>query len=161
MNIPALRPAQRRRAAAAARRGRRRAATPTPKPARSGSRRSGSSSARPWTTTRSSPRPAAGKAAAPAPDPRLAALVPYARGEKPVIFRAEHRIEILDALKLADELKLKAVISGGAEAWKVADALKAAKVPVLVGGHAPAPDRARPTPTTPPTPTRPGSTRRA
>ena len=51
-----------------------------------------------------------------------------------MIFRAENRTEILDALKVAADLKLKAVISGGAEAWKVADALKAAKVPVLVGG---------------------------
>ena len=74
------------------------------------------------------------RAAAPSPDPRLASLLPYAKGEKPVIFRAEGRVEILDALKIAADLKLKAVISGGAEAWKVADALKAAKVPVLVGG---------------------------
>ena len=51
-----------------------------------------------------------------------------------MIFRAEGRVEILDALKIAGDLKLKAVISGGAEAWKVADALKAAKVSVLVGG---------------------------
>ena len=74
------------------------------------------------------------KALAPSPDPRLTALVPYAKGEKPVIFRAENRTEILDALKIAADLKLRAVISGGAEAWKVAEALKAAKVPVLVGG---------------------------
>ncbi|SIN89942.1 Imidazolonepropionase [Singulisphaera sp. GP187] len=71
---------------------------------------------------------------APGPDPRLAALVPYAKGRKPVIFHAEHRTEILEALKIAGTLKLKAIISGGADAWKVADALKAAKVPVLVGG---------------------------
>ena len=74
------------------------------------------------------------KATAPAPDPRLASLLPYAKGEKPVVFRAEGRIEILDALKIASDLKLKAVISGGAEAWKVTDALKLAKVPVLIGG---------------------------
>jgi imidazolonepropionase-like amidohydrolase len=74
------------------------------------------------------------QAAPPPPDPSLAALVPYAKGEKPVIFRAEHRNEILDALKIAEELKLKAVISGGADAWKVAEALKAANVPVLIGG---------------------------
>ncbi len=64
----------------------------------------------------------------------LNALVPYAKGEKPVIFRAEHRNEILDALKLAKDLKLKAIISGAADAWKVADALKAAGVPVILGG---------------------------
>ncbi len=74
------------------------------------------------------------KAQAPTPDPRLAALLPYAKGEKPVIFRAEGRVEILDALKIAADLKLKAAISGGAEAWKVADALKAARVPVLIAG---------------------------
>jgi imidazolonepropionase-like amidohydrolase len=51
-----------------------------------------------------------------------------------VILAADRRGEILDALKLASELKLKAVISGGIDAWKVADALKAAKVPVLVSG---------------------------
>ena len=75
-----------------------------------------------------------GKAAPFTPDPRLEALAPFARGEKPVVFVAERRVEILDALKLASDLKLKAVISGGAEAWKVADELKAAKVPVLISG---------------------------
>jgi len=74
------------------------------------------------------------KVPGPTPDPRLVALSPYARGEKPVIFRAEARIEILDALKMAADLKLKAIISGGSEAWKVASELKAAKVPVLIGG---------------------------
>ena len=67
-------------------------------------------------------------------DPRLSALVPYAKGQKPVVFLANNRTEILDALALAKELKLKAVISGGIEAWKVAGALKEARVPVLVGG---------------------------
>ncbi len=61
-------------------------------------------------------------------------MAPYARGEKPVIFHAENQVEILDALDLARELKLKAVISGAAEAWKVVEALKKAKVPVLIGG---------------------------
>jgi imidazolonepropionase-like amidohydrolase len=70
----------------------------------------------------------------PAPDPRLESLAPYTRGEKPVILHAENSVEILDALELARVLKLKAVISGAAEAWKVADALKQAKVPVLLGG---------------------------
>ena len=70
----------------------------------------------------------------PEPDPRLEAMIPYARGEKPVIFHAENQVEILDALELARELKLKAVISGAAEAWKVVEALRKAKVPVLLGG---------------------------
>ena len=70
----------------------------------------------------------------PAPDPRLEALAPYARGDKPVILHAEQQVEILDALDIIKELKLKGVISGASEAWKVAAALKEAKVPVLVGG---------------------------
>lgn len=39
--------------------------------------------------------------APPEPDPRLEAMVPYARGEKPVILHAENSVEILDALELA------------------------------------------------------------
>src|SRR5439155_6387255 len=64
----------------------------------------------------------------------LEAIVPYARGEKPVIFHADQQVEILDALELARERKLKAVISGAAEAWKVTEALQQAKVPVLLAG---------------------------
>jgi imidazolonepropionase-like amidohydrolase len=72
--------------------------------------------------------------APPAPDLRLEALLPYARGEKPVLLHADQPVEILDALDLARELKLKAVISGGSEAWKVTDAIKKADVPVLIAG---------------------------
>jgi imidazolonepropionase-like amidohydrolase len=70
----------------------------------------------------------------PTPDIRLQALVPYARGQKPVILHAEQQVEILEALELARELKLKAVISGASEGWKVAEDLKKAKVPVLLAG---------------------------
>ncbi len=70
----------------------------------------------------------------PAPDARLEAMVPYAKGQKPVVLHAEQRVEILDALDIIRELKIKGVISGGSEAWKVAEALKQAKVPVLIGG---------------------------
>ena len=71
---------------------------------------------------------------APAPQPRLAALAPYAKGEKLVILRAEHRNEILDAIALARELKLKAILSGASEAWKVADQIKESGLPVIIGG---------------------------
>jgi imidazolonepropionase-like amidohydrolase len=50
-------------------------------------------------------------------NPRLEALVPYARGKKPVVIQASRKSEIEAALKLADELKLKIVLSGGIEAW--------------------------------------------
>ena len=71
---------------------------------------------------------------APPFDPRLTALEPYALGQKPVVFHAEHRNEILDALKIAREFKLKPIISGGRDAWKVTDALKEARASVLLAG---------------------------
>ncbi len=85
------------------------------------------------------------KATPPPHDPRLAALAPYARGEKPVVFRAERAVEILDALAIARDLELKAILSGGMEAWKVAEAIKDADVPVIIGGTLRLPlDRADP-----------------
>ena len=51
-----------------------------------------------------------------------------------MIFQAENRTEILDALAIAKELKLKSVIAEAGEAWKVASAAKEAGVPVLVSG---------------------------
>ena len=66
-------------------------------------------------------------------NPRLEALLPYVRGEKPVIFTADRKADILGALKLADELKVKPIISGGIEAWKVTDELKKRDVAVILG----------------------------
>jgi imidazolonepropionase-like amidohydrolase len=66
-------------------------------------------------------------------NPRLEALVPYARGTRPVVVQANRRPEILEALKLADELKLKVILSGAIDAWKVAGELKQRNVPVIVG----------------------------
>jgi imidazolonepropionase-like amidohydrolase len=59
--------------------------------------------------------------------------VPYARGRQPVVVQAYRKAEIIEALKLADELKLKVVLSGATEAWRVADELKRRDVPVVVG----------------------------
>ncbi|WP_250846710.1 amidohydrolase family protein [Aquisphaera insulae] len=67
-------------------------------------------------------------------DIRLAALAPYAKGEALVIFSADQRMEILDALAIAKDLKLKAAITGANEGWKVAKELKASGIPVIVGG---------------------------
>src|SRR5205823_6904072 len=69
----------------------------------------------------------------PAANPRLESLLPYVRGEKPVIMTADRKADILAALKLADELKVKPVLSGGIEAWKVAGELRRRDVPVIVG----------------------------
>jgi imidazolonepropionase-like amidohydrolase len=66
-------------------------------------------------------------------NPRLEALVPYARGQKPVVIQANRKDQILEVLKLADELKLKVIVSGGTEAWKVAEELKKRDIPVIIG----------------------------
>ncbi|MDT5158607.1 MAG: hypothetical protein QOC61_203 [Acidobacteriota bacterium] len=68
----------------------------------------------------------------PPTDLRLAALVPYTRGERPVIFRAERERDIRASVRFADEMKLKAVIIGGSEAWKAAQVLKERNVPVIL-----------------------------
>jgi imidazolonepropionase-like amidohydrolase len=66
-------------------------------------------------------------------DPRLEALVPYARGAKPVIIQANRQADIREALKLAEDLKIKMILSGGIDAWKVADELKKRDIPVILG----------------------------
>jgi imidazolonepropionase-like amidohydrolase len=66
-------------------------------------------------------------------DPRLEALAPFAVGAAPVIFAADRATQIADALDFADTHGLWAIISGGREAWKVADRLALADVPVLLG----------------------------
>src|SRR5688500_2858636 len=64
----------------------------------------------------------------------LEPLIPYVRGEQPVIFRADREAEIRGALKFADEMKLKPIILGGNDAWKVASLLKEKNVPVILTG---------------------------
>lgn len=70
----------------------------------------------------------------PVTDLKLAALVPYARGERPVIFRADRERDMRGVIRFAEELKLKPVIIGGSEAWKMAAFLKEKNVPVILDG---------------------------
>ena len=64
----------------------------------------------------------------------LEALVPYVRGQQPVIFRADREAEIRGAIKFAEVMKLKPIILGGDDAWKVASLLKEKNVPVILTG---------------------------
>src|ERR1700752_2078830 len=64
----------------------------------------------------------------------LEPLVPYVRGEQPVIFRADREAEIRGALRFAEEMKLKPIILGGNDAWKVVNLLKEKNVPVILTG---------------------------
>jgi imidazolonepropionase-like amidohydrolase len=62
----------------------------------------------------------------------LASLVPAVRGQMPVIFNADRVTDIRAAVNFAREMKLKPVILGGGEAWKVAAFLRENNVPVIV-----------------------------
>jgi imidazolonepropionase-like amidohydrolase len=64
----------------------------------------------------------------------LAALVPYVRGERPVLFRADRERDIRASIRFAEEMKLKPIILGGDDAWKVASLLKEKNVPVILTG---------------------------
>src|SRR5262249_46829472 len=65
-------------------------------------------------------------------DPALRALQAARARKLAVWWEANSRDEIHRALDLADEFGTSAVIVGGREAAKVADRLKAAKVPVIL-----------------------------
>lgn len=62
----------------------------------------------------------------------LEALAGALDGKVPVVFHVDRAADILSALALAREYKLRPVIAGGAEAWKVAREIAATRVPVIV-----------------------------
>lgn len=62
----------------------------------------------------------------------LEALQPMLAGQVPLTLAADRASDILAALDLAKEFRLRLVILGGAEAWKVARELADAKVPVVL-----------------------------
>ena len=63
----------------------------------------------------------------------LEALAPVLDGRLPLLLDVDKASDIESALKLARDYSLKLMISGGAEAWMVADKIAAARVPVLTG----------------------------
>lgn len=68
----------------------------------------------------------------PGTDRSLEALFPVVNGQMPVVFNANDKNSIVRALGLIEEFKLKGIIAGGQDAWKVADRLKAHNIPVLL-----------------------------
>jgi imidazolonepropionase-like amidohydrolase len=64
----------------------------------------------------------------------LAALVPFVRGQRPVLFRVNREVDIHAAVNFAIEMKLRPIIIGGNDAWKVANFLKQHNVPVVITG---------------------------
>lgn len=76
----------------------------------------------------------AARGARPAPETNLAleALAPYARGEAPVVVRADDEEDIRGAVRFAGEQGLRLVIAGGLEAWRCAPLLEQKGVAVLL-----------------------------
>lgn len=62
----------------------------------------------------------------------LEALVPVARGEVPLILEVHRSSDILVALRLARELRVRLILAGVTEGWMVADEIAAAGVPVVL-----------------------------
>jgi imidazolonepropionase-like amidohydrolase len=54
------------------------------------------------------------------------------RGDQPLVVTARRASDIETALRLADEFKLRLVLSGASEAWMLKDELARRKIPVIV-----------------------------
>ena len=72
------------------------------------------------------------KGTAPQRDFSLEALVPVLKGEIPVIIHCERKDDILTAMRLADEFKLKIILDGATDAYKVIDEIKKRDIPVIL-----------------------------
>jgi imidazolonepropionase-like amidohydrolase len=66
-----------------------------------------------------------------AANPRLEAMAPYIRGERPILFTVERERDIRAVARFVADMKVRGIIIGGQEAWKAADVLKANNIPVI------------------------------
>ena len=65
-------------------------------------------------------------------DLKLEALVPVVRGELPVLVFADRAREIRNAVEFCDKQKLRMILAGGSEAYKVKDLLRSKEIPVIL-----------------------------
>ncbi len=65
-------------------------------------------------------------------DVKLEALVPVTRGEMPVLVFADRARDIRNAVEFCEKQKLKMILAGGAEAYKVKDLLRSKNIPVIL-----------------------------
>ena len=65
-------------------------------------------------------------------DLKLEALVPVIRGELPVLVFANRARDIKAAVEFCDKQKLKMILAGGAEAYKVKELLRSKNIPVVL-----------------------------
>lgn len=69
----------------------------------------------------------------PAYNPAMEALYPVVKGQMPLMIEVNKDEDIESAIKWVEEKKMKAIFTGVAEGWRVADKLAAAKIPVITG----------------------------
>jgi imidazolonepropionase-like amidohydrolase len=62
----------------------------------------------------------------------LEALLPVVQGEEALILRVDRAAHIEAVLRFAREEKIRLILRGGAESWRHAEALAAARVPVIL-----------------------------
>jgi imidazolonepropionase-like amidohydrolase len=65
-------------------------------------------------------------------DLKLEAMAPVIRGQLPVLVFADRARDIRNAIEYCDKQKLKMILAGGAEAYKVKDLLRSKGVPVIL-----------------------------
>src|SRR5271165_1185556 len=65
-------------------------------------------------------------------DVRLESLAPVVRGQLPVLVFADQARDIRNAVEFCDKQKLKMILAGGAEAYKVKDLLRSKGIPVIL-----------------------------
>lgn len=75
-------------------------------------------------------------------NPELAALAPAATGAATLLIEVNRATDIESAVNWVTENKVKAVLTGVAEGWRVADKIAAANIPVITGPVLSRPTRA-------------------
>jgi imidazolonepropionase-like amidohydrolase len=65
-------------------------------------------------------------------DLKLEALAPVVRGQLPVLVFADRARDIRNAIEFCDKQKLKMILAGGEEAYKVKDLLRSKGIPVIL-----------------------------
>jgi imidazolonepropionase-like amidohydrolase len=76
---------------------------------------------------------AKGQAETPTPDPSWEAMLPFARGERPITIHADEVRQIRSAVTWAAANGWKIILAGGRDAGRVADLLATNNVPVIYG----------------------------
>jgi len=66
-------------------------------------------------------------------NPQMASMLPIVKGEQPLFIEVNAKNDIESALEWVDSKKMKAVFTGVAEGWRVADKLAKANISVITG----------------------------